>query len=192
MNDDHGRIAACAGVRAMGSARPYRRKFVCAALVLFGLVNAPATGHSQTLPDSQTTPGGSVHALAARLALVLSKDVGDMFGGNKRGVDNSTAGGADSVMRAHLAKYMPRDTVIALTIRAYEQGYSEQELRSALGYFESPMGREYLSKQRVVGLAMRRMVDSIMAAHQTELQQALIDLARRRMLAPPTPEDQMR
>jgi hypothetical protein len=122
---------------------------------------------------SAVAPG---HELALRLARLLHQDIEKVLapmtdaGGSQ---DATTAQALRRIMSAHIAKYAPPDTILAITARLYEHAFSEADLRGMVEFFTSPLGERYLRTQSALLPSVQQEVNTLLMPHQAELVQKL-------------------
>lgn len=149
---------------------------------LLGLVCCLATNASaqgKVGKDSSHADSPAVKAqLALQLAHLLHRDMRSILGPV---YDSTLSNRSDQtqnfrrITAMHLAKYAPPDTLIALSAREYERAFSESELHGLVALFTSPLGARYLSQQELLLPTFQREVALLLAPHQHELEQALLN-----------------
>src|SRR5437588_103905 len=108
------------------------------ALVLHGRV---VLSQIDTVRQLHSAPPAVAHELSTRLAGLLSKDIAQIFGtGAKRDGPDVASDALDSLILAHLNKYAPRETTMAMAALEYERLFSEADLRALVAFFTSPLG----------------------------------------------------
>jgi hypothetical protein len=121
-------------------------------------------------------PGGST-PLATKLAkLLLSDAQSELVSPFVRVPVGSPAYSqkvADAIA-AHMAKYLPVDTIVAVTARLYAEQFNDVDLGSMISFFESPTGQKFLGARVSVARASQAIFLPRLMAHQNELQQAIL------------------
>jgi hypothetical protein len=152
-----------------------------AALALFAL---PLAAQSPARVDSAR------HADAVRLATLLKPvpfDIGALY---------DDVGPADEtpqqlrmrvamkkIMVDHMAKVMPHDSLLALTVRSYEQVYTAEELRALVTFFSGALGQRYATGQHEASALTTTGARAAMRARQGELEAAIAAMMQRELRA---------
>lgn len=119
--------------------------------------------------------------LASHLAHLLHRDLRSILGPI---YDTTLENRTDKtqafrrITAAHLARYAPPDSLIAVSARQYETSFSETELRGLIAFFSSPLGARYLIQQDQLVPAFQAEIARLLAPHQRELEQALANAIR--------------
>jgi hypothetical protein len=79
---------------------------------------------------------------------------------------------------AHVAKFLPPDSLVAMTARHYQRNFTEAQLRDLLAFYEGPTGMRFLEAQARIGVATKADADRVLSSHAAELQRALEAIVR--------------
>jgi hypothetical protein len=133
---------------------------------------------------AQTTivPTVASQALALRLARALGsggfEDYNKALVGPGSPLETPLSRALAGAVSAHVAKFLPRDSLIAMTARQYQVNFTEDQLRELLAFYEGPIGTRFLEVQGRVLVATKADADRVLSLHVADLQRAIEAIVR--------------
>lgn len=143
------------------------------------LMSAPGTAQSQ---PARSAPPVMASVPAARLALArlvaVAAGMGTSMDSIRRAIPlpaNATAASQqrNDVVIAWTAKYLPPDTVLAISARSLANQFTDEDLRGLLAFYKSPLGKKYAGAKPAIARQTSDETGRIMSLHNDELRAAL-------------------
>lgn len=146
-----------------------------------GRILSAALAATAVLSHSARAQGTARYDLARQIAQVVAADPVDVMRSSfdaLTAVSNVKA--VSDVIGAFYAKYLPKDTVVAITAAAYARAFEESELRAILAWVSTPLGKRFIAGQTQIATDARNAMALIIAPHHGELLQAIQSAMMRR------------